>query len=466
MLLSSPAILFYAVDPREHTWATVDSVPAYTSQAIPWFILLLLLELVVSLARGHALWRRFVLKELVCSISLGIFQQVVTVPINVAQLALYVAVYARAPSIVPHDSARCWVSLFFGIDLGYYILHRFSHEFHIGWIGHSVHHTGEFYNLATALRQGVCQSIVTPFFYLPLALLGLPPPMYMTHKALNTLYQFWIHTETIGSLGPLEYVLNTPSHHLVHHHRGGEANYAGVLIIWDRLFGTFRAEGPSQRDRYGLGKPLASFDPLFANAASAIRAYSVLGHGFLLRRRLPARWQCSLRALFAPLPAGRSALWRIPKVEDDAAHGSSAAHESTARREAPLRRAKHIGSVPPADSGRAIIETGYLCAQLLITLITYISFEARLKARGSADVIVWALAAWVLLSLCSLGRLSDGDPLGVVLEWTRLLLVLLASSALLWDSDRIAMGTGASLTLLGFWAIASRGWWVVPPTIA
>ena len=158
-----------------------------------------------------------------------------------AMLRLPAAAHLRLWT-VPHDTALCWLALFLGVDLCYYALHRFCHESHFAWWGHSVHHSGEVYNVATALRQGVVQGLCSPLFYVPLAVLGLPPAMFLTHKAFNLLYQFYIHTECLGSLGPLEYVLNTPSHHRVHHRPGGECNYAGVLIIWDRLFGTFVPE--------------------------------------------------------------------------------------------------------------------------------------------------------------------------------------------------------------------------------
>jgi alkylglycerol monooxygenase len=233
MPLASPSILFYFVDPRDHQWATRAEVPSYVGQAIPWFLILSAVEIAFSVATSEG-ERRHNFKESICSICMGITSNIAGIPIAATGMALYEALYSLAPWTVPYDSALCWVVLFFGVDLAYYAMHRFCHEFHIGWMGHSVHHSGEFFNLPTALRQGLMQGVVSPFFYLPLAILGLPPAMFVTHRSLNVLYQFWIHTELVGDLGPLEYVLNTPSHHRVHHRPGGEANYAGVLIIWDR----------------------------------------------------------------------------------------------------------------------------------------------------------------------------------------------------------------------------------------
>lgn len=153
-------------------------------------------------------------------------------------------------------------------------MHRTAHEYHTLWMGHSVHHSGEYYNLATALRQGVIQSLYSKLFHLPLALLGFPCGAWVAHNQLNTLYQFWIHTEQVGKLGILEMILNTPSHHRMHHRPPGNCNYAGFLIIWDRLFGTFREEF-EMKDYYGLAQQLQSNNPLFANFAHARRMFNI-----------------------------------------------------------------------------------------------------------------------------------------------------------------------------------------------
>ncbi|KAF2358769.1 Fatty acid hydroxylase, partial [Trinorchestia longiramus] len=128
-------------------------------------------------------------------------------------------------------------------------------EANVGWGAHQVHHSSEDYNLSTALRQSVFQKFFSFGFYLPLALVGVPLPAVLVHLQFNLLYQFWIHTEVVTTLGPLEWVLNTPSHHRVHHGSDPwclDKNYAGFLIIWDRLFGTFEPERPDEKINYGL----------------------------------------------------------------------------------------------------------------------------------------------------------------------------------------------------------------------
>ena len=165
--------------------------------------------------------------------------------------------------------------------------HRFSRssvEVNLFWAAHQTHHSAENYNLSTALRQGAVQGYFSWIFYLPLALF-VPPQIFLVHAQMNLLYQFWIHTDVIGNLGPFEYILNTPSHHRVHHGRNPyciDKNYAGVFIIWDRLFGTFAAERENEQIAYGLIHPIKTFDPIdsqvIERSASLIR--KVRNHSF------------------------------------------------------------------------------------------------------------------------------------------------------------------------------------------
>ncbi|CAD5125186.1 DgyrCDS13427 [Dimorphilus gyrociliatus] len=159
------------------------------------------------------------------------------------------------------NSPITWWIGFLGVDLGYYCLHRAGHEINLFWAAHQVHHSSQDYNLSTALRQSIFQRYCSWMFYAPLALF-LPPQVYMVHVQFNLLYQYWIHTELIDTLGPLEWIMNTPSHHRVHHGRNPyciDKNYAGTLIIWDRLFGTFQAE--EREVSYGLVHPLQTWNP-------------------------------------------------------------------------------------------------------------------------------------------------------------------------------------------------------------
>ena len=158
-----------------------------------------------------------------------------------------------------------WLLLFFAEDLCYYTYHRSHHEVRLLWAAHENHHSSERYHFATALRQSWTTPFTSFWFWIPLPLLGFHPVMVMTQQAISLLYQFFIHTELVGRLGPLEWVFNTPSHHRVHHAsnpRYLDRNHGGILIIWDRLFGSFVAERADDPPHYGLTKPLLTRNPV------------------------------------------------------------------------------------------------------------------------------------------------------------------------------------------------------------
>lgn len=198
--------------------------------------------------------------------------------------AIYSAAYSVAPFKFPAAAWWSWVVLFFVDDLAYYVFHRVSHECRLFWNFHVVHHSSEEYNLSVAVRQSWFSGLLHWIFYAPVMLLGFAPWMFVVMHGFNLIYQFWIHTKLIDKLGPLEWVLNTPSHHRVHHGVNDEyldKNYAGVLIIWDRLFRSFVKE--KDEPRYGIIKPVNSFNPLWINTHAwfemfrAIRERSTVG---------------------------------------------------------------------------------------------------------------------------------------------------------------------------------------------
>lgn len=157
-----------------------------------------------------------------------------------------------------------WAVVFVLVDLAYYWSHRFAHEVNILWAGHVVHHSSEEYNLPVALRQSSLHGLMSWIFYMPLAAIGVPWRMFVTCNAINLVYQFWIHTRAVGQMGSLtEAVMNTPSHHRVHHGvnpKYQDKSYAGVFIVFDRWFWSFQAE--EEEPVYGITKPLQSWNPL------------------------------------------------------------------------------------------------------------------------------------------------------------------------------------------------------------
>jgi sterol desaturase/sphingolipid hydroxylase (fatty acid hydroxylase superfamily) len=237
---------------------------SYIVLAIPVFFLLIAVELLVTWLQEKDYYR---LDDSTSDLACGIVDQLLEVFAKTALFAAYLSLYERARvATLPPSSSGVWLACFLGVDFLYYWFHRKSHELNAFWAAHVVHHQSEEYNLTVALRQGAFQGFFSWIFYLPLALLGFPPLVFLTVSSFNTLYQFWIHTRTIGRLGPLEWVLNTPSNHRVHHGRNPkyiDRNHGGSLIVWDRLFGTYQRE--EEEPVYGITTPLRSWNPLWAN---------------------------------------------------------------------------------------------------------------------------------------------------------------------------------------------------------
>lgn len=235
---------------------------SYIALSIPVFFLLIGIELIVGFLRKEKLYR---FNDALTNINLGTGQQIVGLMMKSVLFLGYLYLYENR-IFTFENSILTWVLLFLGVDFFYYWFHRMSHEINALWAAHIVHHQSEDYNLSVALRQSWFQGWFSWMFYLPLAVLGFDPIMFATVNSFNTLYQFWIHTTTIKSLGPLEWIFNTPSHHRVHHGSNPkyiDKNHAGSLIIWDRIFGTFQKE--EEQVIYGITKPLNSWNPVWAN---------------------------------------------------------------------------------------------------------------------------------------------------------------------------------------------------------
>jgi sterol desaturase/sphingolipid hydroxylase (fatty acid hydroxylase superfamily) len=187
---------------------------------------------------------------------------------GLATSLIYLQVYELAPYKMPMGVWWAWLILLFVDDFAYYWFHRISHEIRFFWNFHVVHHSSNQYNLSVAVRQSWFSGIAHWVFYLPIAFLGFPLWAFVTMHGLNLIYQFWIHTKIVRKLPDFfEFVLNTPSHHRVHHGVNDlylDKNYAGIFIFWDRMFGTFVEE--NEEVRYGIITPLTSYNPLWINS--------------------------------------------------------------------------------------------------------------------------------------------------------------------------------------------------------
>jgi sterol desaturase/sphingolipid hydroxylase (fatty acid hydroxylase superfamily) len=265
-------------------------VAAILYYAIPFFVLLLVVEVVSYRQLGEDMdLVGYAIRDTRTSLTMGLGNVAINVGWKIVVLATYVGLYELTPlRLSPHDWWT-WVILFFADDFSYYWFHRVSHESRFFWASHVVHHSSEHYNLSTALRQTWVPMTYFPF-WLWLPLLGFAPWMILLAQSWSLIYQFWIHTERIGRMPRLfEAIFNTPSHHRVHHGSNDvylDKNYGGILIVWDRLFGTFAPEG--ERVHYGLTKNICTFHP----ARVAFHEYIDLMHD--LRRARGWRTRLSL----------------------------------------------------------------------------------------------------------------------------------------------------------------------------
>lgn len=229
-----------------------------TILAIPFFLLSMAIEAFVLYREG----RGYHVADTATSLSGGLGSLVVKGATKVLWFGAFMWLYEHRLFDVGTGVAAI-VALIFAEDLCYYWYHRTSHEVRIFWAAHVAHHSSERYTLATALRQSWTAPFFGAIFWMPLPLLGFRPEHVALMSSFSLLYQYWIHTETIRTLGPLEWIMNTPSHHRVHHGSNPQyidKNHAGIFILWDRLFGTFEPE--VEKVRYGLTKPLGTFNPL------------------------------------------------------------------------------------------------------------------------------------------------------------------------------------------------------------
>ena len=234
--------------------------------AVPAFFILIFIELIYGLASGKSNYR---LNDTFTSISLGLISRYIPLlglGIQGAAFA-YVAQYYNLKLFSP-SSIWVWVFAFFLYDFCYYWMHRLHHEVKVLWATHVVHHHGEEFNLSTALRQTSTGFLWKWIFYLPIFIVGIPPEVFVTVAGINLVYQFWVHTEHIPKLGWYEYIFVSPSNHRIHHAQNKhyvDANYGGVFILWDRLFGTYKEELEELKPIYGTAKPLKSWNPFKAN---------------------------------------------------------------------------------------------------------------------------------------------------------------------------------------------------------
>jgi sterol desaturase/sphingolipid hydroxylase (fatty acid hydroxylase superfamily) len=260
--------------------------------AIPFFVALLAVEWLSFRHAGDHQQTGYDAKDTATSLTMGLGNVVINLAWKLVVVAAYAGVYEVAPVRISTGAWWAWVLLFFADDFAYYWFHRISHEVRVFWASHVVHHSSEHYNLSTALRQTWVPMTAFPF-WLPLAFAGFKPWTILLQQSISLTYQFFIHTERVRRLPrPVEAMLNTPSHHRVHHGANQlylDRNYGGILIIWDRLFGTFQPE--TEPVRYGLTKNIRTHRP----TRVAFHEYAAIARDLRRAPDWPTRWAVLFR---------------------------------------------------------------------------------------------------------------------------------------------------------------------------
>lgn len=279
--------------------------------ATPVFFILIAVEAFVGWRRGRSVYR---LNDALTSVGLGVLSEVVKLFARVWVIGIY-GWFVQHVSLWQLDARDPWVWILalIGYDFLYYWQHRAGHRIAVLWAAHVVHHQSEDFNLSTALRQSSSGFLLNWIFYLPLAVLGVPPMVFATVALIDLLYQYWVHTQLIGRLGWFDRWFCAPSNHRVHHavnERYLDRNFGGILMVWDRWFGTYAEEVATEPCRYGTRAPLRSFNPLWAN----LQIYRDLVHDSWRARA----WGDKLRVWVMPpgwRPADVAARWPRPAFE-------------------------------------------------------------------------------------------------------------------------------------------------------
>ncbi|WP_316788447.1 sterol desaturase family protein [Pedobacter frigoris] len=362
----------------------------YIALSVPIFFILIGIEIAYTFYKKLNYYR---LNDSISNLSQGIGQQITGIFMKTALFFGYKYIFENWRFFDLPNNIWTWVILFIGVDFFYYWFHRMSHQVNALWAAHIVHHQSEEYNLTVALRQSWFQSWFSWVFYLPLALVGFDPVMFLTLSAFNTLYQFWIHTRAIKSLGPLEYIINTPSHHRVHHGSNPkyiDKNHAGTLIIWDMMFGTFQKE--EEDVYYGITTPLASWNPIWAN----LHYWDELWH---TAKQSPS-WKDKVRVFLKPpgwFPAHMGGFKPAPEID-------------------PLSYRKYN----PEYHNKL---SGYVLLQFIVGLIGGSSILFLHQTLPTLPVVIGTI--FVILTLLTCGALLEGKKWLIYFEYSRLILGIL-----------------------------------------
>ncbi len=359
--------------------------------AIPVFFILIAAELIAEKVRKTQYYRT---NDAITSLSIGALSRVVGVIKNLVPLTFYVLIYQNFALFELQSSWLVWLAAFVIYDFSYYWNHRFGHEVNLFWAAHVVHHSSEDYNLTTALRQS-SGSLFNFVFFLPMALIGVDPVLFIMVASVNLVYQFWVHTQHLGKLGFLEKFLVTPSNHRVHHAQNQiylDRNYGGVFIIWDRIFGSFQDELESEKPIYGVRKALKSWNPFYAN----VQVYKQLIHDSVHTHR----WSDKVRVWL-----GRTG-WRPADMDE----------------KYPLART-NLKQFSPYNTEVSMLTKAYCILQYVI--ISVVALYLMMNAGTLTFATQLGLAFFIVAASVNLAWLMENKVGAFWLEWAKLFALLI-----------------------------------------
>lgn len=401
--------------------------------AVPFFLLALVLEIVLDRVRGTQYYR---VNDAINSLSAGTLSTSFGYFTRLIPVAIY-GLFLQHLAVFEMDVAwfdfsatglMLWLLALLAWDFCYYWKHRCGHEISVLWAAHAVHHQSEEYNLSTALRQSSSDFLFGWIFFLPLFVIGFPLEVIITVNAIDLIYQFWVHTRHIDRLGWYDRVFVSPSNHRVHHaqnERYIDKNYGGILILWDRLFGTFEEESDEEPVVFGVRKPLANWNPFWAN----FQVYAYLWFDALRTRR----WRDKIGIWF------RRTGWRPADV--------AAQYPKT---NMPIAEFRKFDPVITTAVKR------YLLVQFSAVTGWGLWIGYLYSQQGPAAIIWPSLLLWA--SLYAFGLISEGRERANWFESWRLLVIAPAVFASTWLAGLLPQTLPVAFAM-GVYCLGSAGWW-------
>ncbi len=367
--------------------------------AVPFFLLAFLIELVIDRVRGTGFIRA---SDAINSMSTGSLMTTFGYFTGLIPAAILAWIF-RDLSLIQLDPAMFdlspmgllyWAIAMVVYDFCYYWKHRGGHVISILWAAHAVHHQSEDYNLSTALRQTGSGDFLSWIFYVPLFVLGMPFEVFAVISALNLIYQFWVHTQHIRRLGWMEKIFVTPANHRVHHAQNQlyiDKNYAGIFILWDRMFGTYQDELDEEKVIFGVRKPLQSWNPFWAN----LQVYDYLLFDAIRTRR----WRDKIGIWF------RRTGWRPADMAEKYP-----------------KRSSDLATFHKFKTQLAPGVQRYTVVQFIFAIVMIVWIGVVYASQGLEAVILPCILFWTVLY--SIGMLNDGKRFAPEFEMVRLFIVM------------------------------------------